>query len=121
MSKTEFLINVHARFLLKHSSEPLHGNHYRVRLFDKDPINDDFLGETELDKDGKVHFRIDPKYYRSEDNPLETKPDFYIVVMKEERVIFKTPVAPNIDLNKDGNFNYGEGEWIDLGTFVIEE
>ena len=120
MKNLEFLINVHAQFLFKHSSDAVYGSDYTVRLFDKDPISDDFLGESTPDKEGKVHFKINPSLYRSEDSPLENKPDFYLIVLKNSNEIFRTPVALNIDLKEDGNFNFTDGEWVDMGRFLIE-
>ncbi|MBC8045846.1 MAG: hypothetical protein H7Y00_03570 [Fimbriimonadaceae bacterium] len=116
----ELLIQVYVKFIHKHNAEPVHGGNYSARLYDKDILTDDFLGESKLNSEGKAHFKIDPKQYRTEDSLLETKPDFYITLLKEGLQIFKTPVAQNIDFNIQGNFNSKEGEWIDLGTFVIE-
>ena len=121
MNKTELLLNVYARFLHKHSGAPIQGNNYKVKLFDKDSITDDFLGETYLHSEGKVHFRINPSLYRTSDNPLEAKPALYIVILKDDIEIFKTPVAPDISFKDDGKFNFMEGEWIDMGTYLIEE
>ena len=120
MSKTELLINVYARFLHKHTGDAIWGNHYKVKLFDKDLITDDFLGETYLHSEGKVHFRINPSLFRTNDNPLEEKPDLYLLVLKDDVEIFKSPVAPNIKFDKEGNFNFIDGEWIDMGTFLID-
>ncbi len=106
--------------MFKHSSDAVYGSDYTVRLFDKDPISDDFLGETTPDKEGKVHFKINPSLYRSEDSPLENKPDFYLIVLKNSNEIFRTPVALNIDLKEDGNFNFTDGEWVDMGTYLID-
>lgn len=120
MSKMEFLINVHAQFLHKHSGKALFGHDYSIRLFDQDPISDDFLGETKPDNEGKVQFKIDPALYRSEDSPLEKRPDFYLVVLKDSVEIFRTPVALNVNVDDEGNFNFTDGEWVDLGTFIID-
>lgn len=117
--KMELLIHVSARFIHNHNSAPVFGSQYTARLYDKDIINDDFLGESRPDGEGNVAFTIDPKQYRSEDSMLETKPDFYIVLMDEGRQIFKTPVANNIDLHTMADFNLQEGEKLDLGTFMI--
>lgn len=120
MSKMEFIINVYAMFLHKHSGKALYGNDYTVRLFDKDPISDDFLGETKPDAEGKTQFKVDPSLYRSEDSLFEKRPDFYLVVLKNGSEIFRTPVALNINLEEDGNFNFADGEWVDLGTYLID-
>ncbi len=117
----ELLINVHAQFLHKHTGEAIHGKSYSVRLYDKDLITDDFLGETHPDVNGKIHLVVNPDDYKKNDSPIESKPDFYLVIIKEGKEIFKTPVAKNINFDQEGNFNTTEGEWIDLGTFLIEE
>ena len=120
MNNPEFIINVFAQFLHKHTGEPLHGKDYSIRLFDKDPLKDDLLGETNTDSEGKVHFKINPVMYRSEDSPMEKNPDLYLVVSQDGTEIFRTPVAINFNFEDDGNFNYRDGEWIDMGTFLIE-
>ena len=66
---------------------------------------------------GKVHFKIDPKQWRSEDSLNETTPDFYMVVMCEGQAIFKTPVAIDVRMEADAHFNAAEGEWIDPAPF----
>ncbi len=92
-----------------------------MKLFEKYPFTDDLLGETYLHSEGKVHFQIDQKLYRNGETPLETKPDLYLVLYKDGDEIFRTPVAPNVNFDKEGNFNFNEGEWIDMGTFLVAD
>ncbi len=53
-------MNIEVRVLLiaKGTDEPLTGDGYLVRLYDKDIFNDDFLGESSLDEDGLAKFHI---------------------------------------------------------------
>ena len=51
---------------------------------------------------------------------IEKKPDFFLVVLKDSVEIFRTPVAININFDEDGNFNFTDGEWVDMGTYLIE-
>ncbi len=119
MNSMELLINVQAEFLHKKEGGPVHGASYIVRLFDKDPLNDDFLGETTPDHEGRVHFVVHPGDWRKKDLIRENAPDFYITVLQDGTEIFKTPVAVNFNFDTEGNFNAEDGEWIDLGTFLI--
>lgn len=116
----ELLIHVHARFIRKADGKPLHGNHFRIRLFDKDPLRNDFLGETYLDHDGIARFNIDPAAYRGGDTPGEQKPDLFLQVLQNGNPVFTTPVAKNIDLSEYSEFNTQEGEQLDLGSFLVD-
>ncbi len=120
--RMELLIHVHARFLHRHSALPLNANggNYKVKLYDKDMISDDLVGEERPDEDGNVKFTIDQKSYRTKDSAFEKRPDFYMVIMDDKNEIFRTPAASNIDYEKTGTFNSTEGETIDLGTFLID-
>ena len=51
---------------------------------------------------------------------LDEKPDFYFVVYRHEKEIFKSMVMKNIDLSDIEEFRMKEGEVVDLGTFLIE-
>lgn len=116
----ELLLHVHARFL-RHSGDPVHGNHYHVRLYDQDITEDDFLSEEQPDKEGKVHFTINPAQYKSIDSPGEKKPDLYMVLYHDGKEIFRTPVIQDIDPDTETNFDETEGEWVDMGSFLIHE
>ncbi len=92
---------------------------YTVRLYDKDIFNDDFLGETRLDENGVAKISFTQKAFSGTFN-LDDKPDFYFVVYKHKQEIFKTKVLENLDIETVETFKMGEGEVIDLGTFLIE-
>lgn len=121
---TDFSLNknmnleVMARFIGKGHDSALTDN-YTVRLYDKDVFEDDFLGETRLDDNGvaKISFT-----HEAFNNPLniEDKPDFYFVVYKNKEQIFKTKVLHDVNIEAIEKFKMGEGEVIDLGTFLIE-
>ena len=53
-------MNIEVRVLLiaKGTDEPITSKEYSVRLFDKDVFNDDFLGESSPDADGRATFVI---------------------------------------------------------------
>ena len=52
-------------------------------------------------------------------NP-ETNPDLYFALYKGESLIFQSKVMYDVDLEGLEKFKMGEGEVIDLGTFLIE-
>lgn len=114
-------MNIEVRVLLiaKGNDEPLSGEEYSVRLYDKDIFNDDFLGESSLDEDGLAKFKITERHFAGFAK-LDKKPDFYFVVYKNREEIFKSRVMQNLDLTDIEEFKMSEGEIIDLGTFLID-
>ncbi len=114
-------MNIEVRVLLisKGTDDPVTGNEYSVRLFDKDIFNDDFLGESPLDEDGRAQFRLTKKHFAGFAD-LDEKPDFYFVVYRNEKEIFKSRVMKNLDLSDIEEFRMREGNIVDLGTFLIE-
>ncbi len=115
----EMNIEVKVRLIRKGDDEPLTGNEFKVRLYDNDIFNDDFLGESAPDEEGLAKFLFSQGDFS---NPvkLEKKPDFYFVVYKNDQSIFKSKVMSNLDLSDVEEFIMKEGEVIDLGTFLID-
>ena len=111
-------LEVTARFIGKGHHSAL-TDAYTVRLYDKDIFEDDFLGETRLDENGvaKISFTHDAF---ADPIHLNDKPDFYFVVYKHKQEIFKTKVLEELDVETIQKFKMGEGEVIDLGTFLID-
>ena len=88
-------------------------------LNDKDILNDDFLGEAHPDEEGIAKFKLTQKAF-SGFAGLDNKPDFYFVVYKGGKEIFKSKVMSNLDLSNLEEFIMKEGDVIDLGTFLID-
>ena len=114
-------MNIEVRVLLiaKGTDEPVTGNEYFVRLYDKDIFNDDFLGQSTPDENGLAKFPLTNKHFTSFANP-GGKPDFYFVVYRNKKEIFKSRVMKNLDLSDIEEFRMKEGNIVDLGTFLIE-
>ena len=114
-------MNIEVRVLLiaKGDDEPLSGQEYSVRLYDKDIFNDDFLGESSPDEEGITKFKITEEHFAGFAK-LDEKPDFYFVVYKNGTQIFKSRVMQNLDLTNIEEFKMSEGEIVDLGTFLID-
>ncbi len=114
-------MNLEVRVVLiaKGSDEPVKGKQFSVRLFDKDIFDDDYLGESHLDKKGCAKFIITEKHFAGFAMEDE-KPDFYFVVYKNKKQIFKSRVMQNFDLRNAEEFKMAEGEVVDLGTYLID-
>jgi len=108
---------VTARFISKGNDAAITGEAYTVRLYDKDIFEDDFLGESTLDENGIA--KISFNHSSFSDWNTDDKPDFYFVVFKNKKEIFKSKVMEDLDLEAIEKFKMGEGEIIDLGTFLI--
>jgi hypothetical protein len=115
----EMNIEVKVRLIGKGDDEPINGEDYSVRLYDKDVFNDDFLGESAPDEEGVAKFLFSKGDFAKPAN-LDEKPDFYFVVYKNKEMIFKSKVMSNLDLSDIEEFVMKEGEVIDLGTFLID-
>ena len=115
----EMNIETIARFIAKGSGSPVTGDAYTVRLFDKDLFDNDFLGESGLDKNGYSVISFTHAAFGDLAN-LETFPDLYFALYKNGEVIFKSKVMENIDLAVVEKYKNGEGEVINLGTFLVD-
>ncbi len=68
---------VTARFVAKGIDAPLTGNSFKMRLFDKDIFDDDYLGESGLDDNGVAEIKFSHTAFSDWGN-LETTPDFIL-------------------------------------------
>jgi hypothetical protein len=112
-------IHTKIKLLEKGSGTPFKGDTISVKLYDKDPLSDDFLGEAKPDETGEVTIKFDLNKIKSADSPLEQHPDLYFRVYKNGTQYFESPLADNIDIEQEGDFSFTEGEIIDLGTYLI--
>ena len=92
---TTEIFKVRASFR-KSNGEPLTGKAYRVALRDKDPLFDDKLGKSGLDRDGVAEFLVFAADFLSIDSPNERTPDLYFIVEKDGDEIFRSEVFPNV-------------------------
>lgn len=113
-------IEVTARLIAKGSDAPVTGPQYRVRLYDKDFFEDDFLGESSLDTNGVARIIFNPADFDTHDVLKEASLDFYFVVFKNGQAIYHSKVLDDVNVERFERFKMGEGEIFDLGTFLIE-
>ncbi len=112
-------IHTKIKLLEKGSGTPLSGNTVSVKLYDKDPLSDDFLGEANPDEEGNVLIKFDLDKIKSADTPLEQYPDLYFRVYKDGSQYFESPLADDMDTEQEGDFSFSEGKIIDFGTYLI--
>lgn len=113
-------IEVKAGFISKGSNTPLTGADYEFRLFEKDLMEDDYLGRGSLDENGVAHVSFKQGDYVDFLNP-EINPDLYFALYKGEALVFQSQVMRDIDLEGMEKFKMGEGEVVDLGTFLVDD
>ncbi|MCU0396015.1 MAG: hypothetical protein MUF29_08895 [Chitinophagaceae bacterium] len=115
----EMNMRVEARLIAKGKDEPLHGAAYKVRLFDRDFLDDAFLGEAYPNVDGRVAFSF-PAAAVAKTALDDAMPDFFFVVYKGDDIIFRSQVMENVNVEALEQYRRGVGEIIDLGTFLVE-
>jgi len=112
-------LEITARFIGRGIDAPVTGDAYTVRLFDKDIFDEDFIGESGLDKNGYSKISFNHKAFGDLAN-LESFPDLYFVVYKNGSPIFNSKVMEDLDLEALEQYKKGEGEVINLGTYLID-
>jgi hypothetical protein len=112
-------IEVKASFIAKGSDAPVTGADYEFRLFEKDLMEDDYLGKSGLDETGTAKVSFKHGVFMDFLNP-ETNPDLYFALYKGEALIFQSKVMHDVDVESLEKFKMGEGEVIDLGTFLVD-
>ena len=116
--RSDINLEVTARFIGKENDQPITGDAYLVRLYDKDIFEDDFLGESTPDGNGVVKISFTHSSFSNWNT--DTNPDFYFIVSKHNDIIFKSKVLEDLDVDAVEKFKMGEGEVIDLGSYLIE-
>ena len=112
-------IEIKASFIKKGSDTALTGSAYEFRLFEKDFMEDDYLGKSTLDEKGTATVSFKHGDYMDFLNP-EKDPDLYFALYNGEALIFQSKVINNLDVESLEKFKMGEGEVVDLGTFLVE-
>ncbi len=112
-------IHTKIKLLEKGTSAPLSDSSLSVKLYDKDPLSDDFLGEASPDAEGNVLIKFDLDKIKSADTPFEQFPDLYFKVYKSGNQYFESPLVDDLNTGEEGDFNFTEGKVIDLGTYLI--
>jgi len=115
----EMMFEITARLIAKGSDAPVTGDAYCVRLYDRDIFDNDFIGESKLDQDGRARISFRHEAFGDLSN-LEALPDFYFVVYKDEVPVFQSKLMKDVDLVSIERYIKGEGEVIDLGTYLID-
>ncbi|WP_407520667.1 hypothetical protein PDL71_10330 [Lacibacter sp. MH-610] len=123
---TDFMLNkepdlvITARFIEKGEDKPLSGDEFTVRLYDRDIADDDFLGESRLDAGGHIRIAFAHDSFVNDDAFRETRPDFYFIILKNGTPVYTTKVLEELSLEDIQQFRMGEGEVVDLGSFLVD-
>lgn len=115
----EMNIEVKAGFISKGSDAALTGSNFEFRLFEKDLMEDDYLGKSGLDENGIANVSFKQSAFKDFLNP-EKNPDLYFALYNGDALIFQSKVMVDVDMDAIEKFKMGEGEVIDLGTFLVE-
>ena len=115
----DMVFEVKAGFIAKVSDMPLTGADYEFRLFEKDLMEDDYLGRSGLDENGTAKVSFKQADFKDFLNP-EKYPDLYFALYKGDALIFKSELMPELNIYGMEKFKMGEGEVVDLGTFLVE-
>ena len=112
-------IEVKATFISKGTDAPVTGESFLLRLYDKDVFGDDFLGESKLNEKGEGLISFGAKAFGDAFN-TESLPDFYFVLYHDNIPVFQSKVIEDLDINTFEQYKKGEGEIVDLGTYLVE-
>ena len=115
----EMNIEVKATFIAKGKDAPVTGDQYRLRLFDKDIFGEDYLGESKLSESGEGRITFGHKAFGNKFG-LDALPDFYFVLYNNKVPVFQSKVMEDVDLQALEQYSKGEGEVIDLGTYLVD-
>jgi hypothetical protein len=111
---------VTARFIEKGDDAPLTGDDYIVRLYDRDIADDDFLGESRLDANGHIRIAFAHDAFVNDAAFNEARPDFYFMIMKNGQPVYTTKVLEELSIEDLQQFRMGEGDVVDLGSFLVD-
>lgn len=109
---------IKARLIAGSEAGPLHNGDIKVRLFDRDFFEDDYLGETKPNEDGEVVFVV-PESQMNRGVLEDKRPDFFFVVYRHDALIFQSKVMENMDAADVTDAGETHAPVIDLGTFLI--
>lgn len=114
------MVRILARFVRHADNNPLTGDQYTAKLWDKDFFVDDHLGTRKLDAKGGVEFTFDVADAGSADSPMEMYPDLYLVLLEDGKEVFRSKVFGDVDfLSRDPVSGESSRLTQNLGTFKI--
>lgn len=113
------LFKLVARFERAGSGKPVTGERYRVRFYDRDPLRDDFLGESTLSRTGAAEVVCSTLDFKGFDSPFEKHPDVYCVLLNDGREVFRTPVANDLPVGEPDPVTLVPRTTFDLGVFRV--
>ena len=116
---TNMDIEVKAGFISKGSDAAVTGAGFEFRLYEKDFMEDDYLGVSPLDENGVAKVSFKQKDFQDFLNP-EVNPDLYFALYNNESLVYQSKVVNDVNMEGMSAFKSGEGKVINLGTFLID-
>lgn len=107
------------RFIAKGSRTPVGGPGYSARFMDKDLLKSDTLGTASVGPDGKAECLVPRVNMKGWDSPGETKPDVYVVLLKDGKELFRSPTIKNMNLAEVDPTTKEQRTTFDLGAFEV--
>ena len=118
--KTSGLFRVVASFIDQHG-KPLHGRNLFVRLLDQDPVCDELLAQSALDREGKANLMFSVADVKSIDSPGERMPDLYFELRRDGVHFWQSEVFRDVDFEAlDPVTGRAKGLTKHFGPFEVE-
>jgi len=115
------MVKLIARFVNAHTGKAMVDPDVGARIYDRDPVSDEFLAESRLSADGEAEWLFSLSAAGSLDSPGERRPDIYVELEKAGAVFFQTPVKFNMDFDtRDPVSGESRGQTRFLGVFHVD-
>lgn len=116
--------DVEVCLLNKKTKLPIIGNNLKIKFFDKDPKENDFLGEGPVNEKGiaDIRFITDLMRTGSEEkgDEKETLPDLFFQIWDGDALLFTSSVLNDVDFERNASFDMKDGKEFNFGTFLID-
>jgi|GEM_PF-611573 len=114
------LVKIVFRLVAASDGRPITGDDLLVWIYDRDPFQDDLLGECGVDANGFGELMFDLGKVSSLDSPGETDPDVYLEVLRAGTPVFRSQVKRDVDfLSRHPVTGMAGSLTKDLGVFEV--
>jgi len=116
--------DIQVKLIDKKTKRPITGDNFTVRFYDKDDLENDFLGEGKVDSSGVADIRFDVSLMQAgaenKKDKNETMPDLFFDLLDNGKVVFTSKVLNNVNFERNASFDLKDGKEINFGTFLID-
>jgi hypothetical protein len=115
----EMNLQVKARLIPAGGAPSFNSRGCKVRLFDRDFLEDEYLAESLPDAEGNVEF-IFPFSAMNQGVLDDKMPDFFFVIYNAGgEVIHQSEAMQNVNIEAIENYVHGVGAVVNLGSFLV--